>query len=38
MELISLESKGNMFERKIGEYALANKTQTDDIFSMSEDF
>jgi ribonucleotide reductase beta subunit family protein with ferritin-like domain len=38
MELISLESKGNMFERKIGEYALANKTQTDDIFDMSEDF
>jgi ribonucleotide reductase beta subunit family protein with ferritin-like domain len=38
MELISLESYGNMFERKIGEYALANKTQTDDIFDMSEDF
>jgi ribonucleotide reductase beta subunit family protein with ferritin-like domain len=38
MELISLESKGNMFERKIGEYGLANKTQNDDTFSLSEDF
>ena len=38
MELISLESKGNMFERKIGEYGLANKTQNDDTFNLSEDF
>ena len=38
MELISLESKGNMFERKIGEYGLANKTQNDDIFNLTEDF
>jgi ribonucleotide reductase beta subunit family protein with ferritin-like domain len=38
MEMISLESKGNMFERKIGEYGLANKTQNDEIFVLSEDF
>jgi ribonucleotide reductase beta subunit family protein with ferritin-like domain len=38
MELISLESKGNMFERKIGEYGLANKTQNDDTFILNEDF
>jgi ribonucleotide reductase beta subunit family protein with ferritin-like domain len=38
MELISLESKGNMFERKIGEYGLANKTQNDDTFNLTEDF
>ena len=38
MEMISLESKGNMFERKIGEYGLANKTQNDDTFKLTEDF
>ena len=38
MELISLESKGNMFERKIGEYGLANKTHDDETFILTEDF
>jgi ribonucleotide reductase beta subunit family protein with ferritin-like domain len=38
MEMISLESKGNMFERKIGEYGLANKTISDDTFLLNEDF
>lgn len=38
MELISLEGKTNMFERKISEYSLANKTQTTDIFELTEDF
>jgi ribonucleoside-diphosphate reductase subunit M2 len=38
MELISLESKTNMFERKIGEYALANKSNTDIAFEFTEDF
>jgi len=38
MELISLEGKTNMFERKISEYSLANKTQTSDVFELSEDF
>jgi len=38
MELISLESKTNMFERKIGEYALANKSNTEIAFEFTEDF
>ena len=38
MELISLESKSNMFERKIGDYALANKSNTDIAFEFSDDF
>ena len=38
MELISLESKSNMFERKIGDYALANKSNSDIAFDLNEDF
>jgi len=38
MELISLEGKTNMFERKIGEYALANKSNTDIAFDFTDDF
>jgi len=38
MELISLEGKTNMFERKIAEYSLANKTQINDTFELTEDF
>jgi ribonucleoside-diphosphate reductase subunit M2 len=38
MELISLEGKTNMFERKIGDYALANKSNPDTAFEFSEDF
>jgi ribonucleoside-diphosphate reductase subunit M2 len=38
MEMISLEGKTNMFERKISEYSLANKSKTDDIFEITEDF
>jgi len=38
MELISLESKSNMFERKIGDYALANKSNSDTAFDLSDDF
>jgi ribonucleoside-diphosphate reductase subunit M2 len=37
MELISLETKTSFFERKVSEYALANK-QTEDAFSFSDDF
>jgi ribonucleotide reductase beta subunit family protein with ferritin-like domain len=35
MELISIEGKTNFFERKVGEYALANKTipTEKDLFS-----
>ena len=38
MELISLESKTNFFEKKSDAYALANKTQPNDAFSLNEDF
>jgi len=32
MELISIEGKTNFFEKRVGEYALATKTQRDDVF------
>lgn len=38
MELISMESKVNFFERTNGEYALANKTVDGDIFEFTADF
>lgn len=38
MELISIESKTNFFEKRVSEYALSNKTKTDEIFCFSEDF
>jgi ribonucleoside-diphosphate reductase subunit M2 len=38
MELISLESKTNFFEKRVSEYALANKTKSEDIFEFNEDF
>lgn len=38
MELISIESKVNFFERTNSEYALANKTVNDDVFEMNADF
>ncbi len=38
MELISIESKVNFFERTNSEYALANKTISEDIFSFNSDF
>ena len=38
MELISLEGKTNMFERKISEYSLSNKIGIDDAFNLSDDF
>jgi len=38
MELISLESKSNFFEKTVSEYALATKTKGKDTFSFSEDF
>jgi len=38
MELISMESKVNFFEKKLGEYALANKQKSEDTFCFSEDF
>ncbi|MCJ7801771.1 MAG: ribonucleotide-diphosphate reductase subunit beta [Candidatus Marinimicrobia bacterium] len=38
MELISLEGKTNMFERKISEYSLTNKDGINDAFNLSDDF
>lgn len=38
MELISIESKVNFFERTNSEYALANKKMDDDIFEFTADF
>jgi len=38
MELISIESKVNFFERTVSEYALANKTVDEDIFDFTADF
>jgi len=38
MELISVESKVNFFERTNSEYALANKTISDDVFEFNSEF
>lgn len=38
MELISIESKVNFFERTNSEYALANKTVDADVFEFKSDF
>jgi len=38
MELISLEGKSNMFERKIADYALATVTGKNEAFDINEDF
>ena len=38
MELISLESKTNFFERKVDAYALADKTQSKEAFDFTDDF
>jgi ribonucleoside-diphosphate reductase subunit M2 len=38
MELISLESKVNFFEKYSDAYALANKEKTLDMFELNEDF
>lgn len=38
MELISIESKVNFFERTNSEYALANKTVDSDVFELNADF
>ena len=38
MELISVDTKVNFFERTNSAYALANKTMTDDIFDFNTEF
>jgi len=38
MEMISLESKSNFFERKNDAYALADKSQSNEDFAFTDDF
>jgi ribonucleoside-diphosphate reductase subunit M2 len=38
MELISLEGKTNFFEKRLGDYALANKSNSESAFEFTEDF
>jgi ribonucleoside-diphosphate reductase subunit M2 len=38
MELISLESKTNFFEKRVDSYALAEKTMAADVFDFAADF
>ena len=38
MELISLEGKTNFFEKRLGDYALANKSNSETAFEFTEDF
>jgi ribonucleotide reductase beta subunit family protein with ferritin-like domain len=38
MQMISLESKTNFFEKRNDSYALANKVGTQDAFDFNEDF
>jgi ribonucleotide reductase beta subunit family protein with ferritin-like domain len=38
MEMISLAGKTNFFERRVGEYALAEKKVADDVFEFNADF
>jgi len=38
MEMISLEGKTNFFERIVSDYSLANKSNTNNAFELTEDF
>ena len=38
MEMISIEGKTNFFEKRVAEYALADKTKSDDDFEFGDDF
>ena len=38
MEMISVEGKTNFFEKRVGEYALANKDKPSNVFDLNEDF
>jgi ribonucleotide reductase beta subunit family protein with ferritin-like domain len=38
MELISVETKSNFFERTVSEYALANKEVASDVFTLTCEF
>jgi len=38
MEMISIEGKTNFFEKRVSEYALAEKKKDDDVFNFDSDF
>ena len=38
MEMISIEGKTNFFEKRVAEYALADKTKNEDVFDFDADF
>ena len=38
MEMISIEGKTNFFEKRVGEYALANKERDDTVFDLDGAF
>ena len=38
MEMISIEGKTNFFEKRVADYALADKTKSDDVFDFGDDF
>jgi len=38
MEMISIEGKTNFFEKRVGEYALANTHRDDTVFNLDGDF
>ena len=38
MNMISIEGKTNFFEKRVGEYALAEKSKSEEIFDFSADF
>lgn len=38
MEMISIEGKTNFFEKRVGEYALASKETSDDVFDLDTEF
>jgi ribonucleoside-diphosphate reductase subunit M2 len=38
MEMISLQGKTNFFEKRVSDYALADKTKSNDTFELTEDF
>ena len=38
MDMISIEGKTNFFEKRVAEYALADKTKQADVFDLDDDF
>ena len=38
MEMISIEGKTNFFEKRVAEYSLAEKTKSDNVFDLDDDF